>query len=68
MNPWVVVGHPDVSVQSRDFEEESYYFVMNFSEETQIIEVAEESTDLLTGEKISKHIQLQPYGVKVLHP
>lgn len=67
-NPWVVVGHPDVSVQSRDFEEESYYFVMNFSEETQIIEVAEESTDLLTGEKISKHIQLQPYGVKVLHP
>ncbi|MBL1224109.1 beta-galactosidase [Enterococcus sp. BWR-S5] len=67
-NPWVVAGHPDVSVQSRDFEEESYYFVMNFSEEIQIIEVAEESTDLLTGEKISKHIQLQPYGVKVLHP
>lgn len=67
-NQWVVTGHPDVSVQSRDFEEDSYYFVMNFSEESQEIEVAQESIDLLTGEKLGRPIQLKPYGVKVLKP
>ncbi|MGL4694421.1 beta-galactosidase [Enterococcus larvae] len=67
-NQWIVKGHPDVSVQSRDSEAESYYFVMNFSEENQVIEVAKESTDLLTGERVGTLIELKPYGVKVLQP
>ncbi|KAF1299276.1 beta-galactosidase [Enterococcus sp. JM4C] len=67
-NNWVVQGNPAVSVQARDFENQSYYFVMNFSEEEKTIEVAEETVDLLTNQSVATNISLKPYEVKVLSP
>ncbi|MGM0125775.1 beta-galactosidase [Enterococcus sp. AZ194] len=67
-NQWVVQGDSDVSVQARDFEEKSYYFVMNFSQEKKEIQVSEESQDLLTNETVLPTISLAPYEVKVLSP
>lgn len=65
-NAFVVKGDDEVSVQSRDFENESYYFVMNFSETEKTITVSKELTDLLTGLEEKQEIKLKPYEVKVL--
>lgn len=65
---WVVDGHDDVSVQTRDFEEQTYYFVMNFSEGEKIITVASSGTDLLTGQPTEQTLRLAPYAVKVIKP
>ncbi len=67
-HPFVETGNDAVSVQSREKGDQTFYFVMNFSETAQTITVAAESTDLLTGEKVGKTIALAPYGVKVLVP
>jgi beta-galactosidase len=65
-NSFVTQGHPDVSVQGRDGEEASHYFVMNFSEEVQHIRVARVSYDLLSEQSVGRDIELAPYGVMVL--
>lgn len=65
-NEWIVQGDKEVSVQSRDFDTSHYYFVMNFSEVAKEIEVANETIDLITGEKKAKKIQLRPYEVLLL--
>ena len=67
-NEWVIQGDEEVSVQTRDSDNQSYYFVMNFSEEAKEIRVLEESIDLLTQEKQSTTLLLSPYEVKVLVP
>ena len=65
-NQWVVLSDPDVSVQSRQSDEITYHFVMNFSETDKTITVCEPTVDLLTGQAISKEIKLSPYQVSVL--
>lgn len=65
-NSWVIKGDKEVSVQSRDFDEESYYFVMNFSESNKMIEVASESLDLITNTSKDCQLELKPYEVLLL--
>lgn len=65
-NPLVVVGNPDVSIQSREQAGRTYHFVMNFSEEVQEVTLAQELQDLLTGETMPETLHLQPYQVRVL--
>lgn len=65
-NKFVVTGQKDVSIQSRKIENEEYIFVMNFSEETQTIEVNDRTIDILSDESINFEINLEPYDVKVL--
>lgn len=65
-NGLVVRGNPDVSIQARDGKDQSYYFVMNFSEENQEVELAKESYDLLSDTNCPTQITLKPYEVKVL--
>ena len=65
-NAWVIKGDPDVSVQSRDFEDQSYRFVMNFSEETKEIQVATACVDLLTRTTHPTTLTLAPYEVLLL--
>lgn len=65
-NDFVIMGDPDVSVQSREKEGQSTYFVMNFSEEHKTIQISKQMTDLISGKRISKEIHLVPYEVLVL--
>ena len=65
-NAWVIKGDPDVSVQSRDFENQSYRFVMNFSEETKEIQVATACVDLITRTTHPTTLTLAPYEVLLL--
>ena len=65
-NPWVVRGDKEVSVQSRDFAEKSYHFVMNFSETTKEIQLSDASIDLITNTEKEQHLQLRPYEVLLL--
>ena len=58
-NEWVRQGSTNVSIQSRESQQEqlaptTYYFVMNFSEENQEVEVATTGVDLLTGKRQTK--------------
>lgn len=64
-NKWIVKGNKYVSVQSREGKQE-VYFMMNFSEAPQSIQVAGRSIDLITGKKLSTTIQLEPYEVFVV--
>lgn len=63
---WIIQGANDVSVQTRDFKNKTYYFVMNFSEEIKRIIVATTGTDLLTGDRTEMELLLNPYEVKVI--
>ena len=65
-NAWVIKGDSDVSVQSRDFEDQSYRFVMNFSEETKEIQVATAGVDLITHTAHPTTLTLAPYEVLLL--
>ena len=65
-NPWIVEGHPDVSVQSREEGDHRYSFVMNFSEEVNRIRVAQKGVDLITGKEVGPEMVLQPYEVFVV--
>lgn len=66
LNKWVVQGDKEVSVQSRDFEDCTYQFVMNFSEQLKEIQVASSGIDLITGKEKNKTLQLQPYEVLLI--
>ncbi|MEB8417657.1 beta-galactosidase [Enterococcus casseliflavus] len=70
-NEWVRQGSTNVSIQSRESQQEqlaptTYYFVMNFSEENQEVEVATSGIDLLTGKTTNQKLQLAPYEVQII--
>jgi beta-galactosidase len=56
-----------VSVQTRVGEGKAYHFVMNYTEERQIIDLPYDMRDLITGETIKKGRQTLPvYGVLIV--
>lgn len=56
---------PEVSIQMRLDEEHEYYFIMNFSEETQTIVLQQPLEDMETGEKLMGELIIAPYEVKI---
>lgn len=64
-NPLVVSGDPEVSVQSRENEQGSMTFVMNFSEAVKHVEFSGEHHDLLSDQIVTGEIELAPYQVVV---
>lgn len=61
----LAVEDPDVSVQSREKDGISYYFIMNFSEGKRYVRVETKLIDMLTGEEISGRLCLEPYEVRI---
>ncbi|MCL2364755.1 MAG: beta-galactosidase [Defluviitaleaceae bacterium] len=58
---------PGVSVQTRHGNNATYHFVMNYTEEAQIITLANKMPDLISGIELNEgEIKLQPYDVMVL--
>ena len=56
-----------VTAQMRCNKDNKYTFVMNFTEEEKTVKLGKEKyTDMLSGEKVSKEVILEKYGVKVL--
>lgn len=55
-----------VSVQVRQSQLHSYYFVMNFTEKEQSVQLDFTAEDMLTGELVTEEISLSQYGFKVL--
>lgn len=55
-----------VSVQAREAEGRQTIFIMNFTEETQAIEIMEDVTDLQTNSPLSGTLDLAPYEVRVV--
>jgi len=62
----VTLNHPNVSIQSRQDKNHVYYFVMNFSEESNSVELKETYNDIVSDETISGSLTLKPYEVRVL--
>lgn len=56
---------PEVSIQMRMNEEKMYYFLLNFSEVSQIIYLQHEIEDLETNELLTGKLALAPYEVRV---
>lgn len=65
-NDLIIKGHKEVSVQKRVDDENKYYFVMNFSTETNEITLAREVLDMETGLICPKKLSLNKFEVKVL--
>ena len=65
-NDLIIKGHKEVSVQKRVDDENKYYFVMNFSTETNEITLAREVLDMETGLICPKKLSLNKLEVKVL--
>ena len=62
----IVTTHvPEVSIQMRSNEKQIYYFMMNFSEKTQEIQLTRPLVDMETKQTISGTITLAPYEVVV---
>ncbi|KAB7668873.1 beta-galactosidase [Bacillus sp. B1-b2] len=61
----VIVHEQGVSVQLRESETHQYYFVMNFTEKLQTIEVKESMYDLLSQQNVSGMIEIPVYGAMV---
>lgn len=55
-----------VELSIRKKEGKAFFFLLNYSHETQELGVKEEMTNILTGEKIHQKIQLKGYDVLVL--
>ena len=56
-----------VTAQKRSNGKNKFTFVMNFTEEEKTVSLGkEEYVDMLSGESVSKEIQLDKYGVKIL--
>jgi len=65
--PAVEINHnKGVSVQVRQDEDYKYVFVMNFTQDSQKIQLGFDALDMVTGEAISGEQILEQYGVKVL--
>jgi beta-galactosidase len=55
-----------ISVQVRVGDGCKYYFVMNFTEEEQTINLGFSAVDLITGEEVTNECVMKPYGVHIL--
>ena len=56
-----------VEIASRKKEENEFYFLMNHTEESQTVETPFEGyKDLLTGDQVTRNIELKPFDVKIL--
>ncbi len=55
-----------VSIQSRENDENKYYFIMNFTEEDKEISINNNYENLITSEMISGKKVLKPYETLVL--
>lgn len=65
-NSFVELSNPVVSVQTRYNEDYAYHFVMNFSEQVQMVNFRRPSFDLLTQREVTKSVQIDKYGVMIL--
>lgn len=57
---------PKVSIQSRTDGQHNYYFLMNFSEERQQLELLQPLLDLETNQTLTGLLTFAPYEVKIL--
>ena len=56
-----------VEIASRKKAENEFYFLMNHTEESQTVETPFEGyKDLLTGDQVTRNIELKPFDVKIL--
>ena len=62
----VITPNEAVSVQSRTKNGQRYYFVMNFSDEKQSVQLKRVLKDILNEETLAGELQLDPYAVLVL--
>jgi beta-galactosidase len=64
-----LLNTPDgVEVTCRGTAEVSWWFLLNHSSEQKRVDVPRTFLDVLSGHRVSDHIQLEPYGVAVLRP
>lgn len=55
-----------MSVQTRETEDGTvYYFVMNFSDQQQSVELPQRLMDVSTGQAVTPQMELQAFEVKV---
>ncbi len=67
LEPVASVEHGEgVSVQIRQAPESDYLFVMNFTEENQLVRFDSVVKDLITGEEISGEVKLEKYEVRIV--
>lgn len=64
-NPLVKNGSPAVSIQIRYDKNDSYIFLMNFSETEQTIELNQALTDVENQGEIPAQLTLKPYEVRI---
>lgn len=62
----MITPNEAVSVQSRIKNGQRYYFVMNFSDEKQSVQLKRVLKDILNEETLAGELQLDPYAVLVL--
>lgn len=62
----VKASHPKVSIQSRTDGTHCYYFLMNFSEEIQQLELLDSHLDIGTNQTLTGILTFAPYEVKIL--
>ncbi|WP_239256300.1 beta-galactosidase [Listeria ilorinensis] len=56
----------EVSIQTRIKNGYRYYFVMNFSEDVQTIELSQVTADIETGQTVEAELRLAPYETRIL--
>ncbi|SFC61007.1 beta-galactosidase [Alkalibacterium subtropicum] len=67
LRPALDVTHErGVSVQAREAEGLKTVFIMNFTEEVQVIEINEEVVDIQSDELVYGRLTLQPYEVRIV--
>lgn len=62
----VKASHPKVSIQSRTDGTQSYYFLMNFSDEMQQLELLDPHLAIETNQTLTGILTFAPYEVKIL--
>ena len=56
-----------INAQVRMDEKNEFVFFMNFSSEEKIIDIKDlDLTDMVTGEKVTKEMEIEPYGVRIV--
>jgi beta-galactosidase len=67
LKPALDVTHErGVSVQAREADGLKTVFIMNFTEDLQVIEINEEVTDIQSGETVHGRLVLHPYEVRIV--
>ncbi|MFO8069868.1 MAG: beta-galactosidase [Alkalibacterium sp.] len=66
MPPLDITHERGVSVQAREADGLKTIFIMNFTEELQVIEINEEVRDIQTDETLNGRLALDPYEVRIV--